>query len=92
MADGFSEDIVEHAGIENPQRPRLAASARRIHRPGRPCPQRQSFSETYPDQASDGGPGEAEPTVPEGARDEAIRKLVTSETRRWSRRTAASTG
>ncbi len=80
MADGFSEDIVEHAGIE------ILKDLGWVHlhgasiAPDGPAPQRQSFSEPLLIKRLATALEKLNPTVPQGAREEAIRKLVTSET------------
>jgi len=81
MADGgFSENIVEHAGIE------ILKDLGWLHlhgtsiAPDGPAPQRQAFSEPLLIKRLTAAITKLNPTVPEGARDEAIRKLVTSET------------
>ena len=80
MADGFSEDIVEHAGIEILKDLGWVHLHGTIIAPDGPAPQRQSFTEPVLLKRLTVALAKLNPTVPEGARDEAIRKLVTSET------------
>ncbi len=80
MTSGFSEDVVEHAGIEILK----DLGWNHLHgvsiAPDGPAPQRQSFSEPLLIKRLSTALERLNPTVPEGARDEAIRQLVTSET------------
>jgi type I restriction enzyme R subunit len=80
MNPGFSEDIVEYAGIET------LKELGWLHLPGPsiapdgPAPQRQSFSDVVLLKRLERAVAQLNPTLPESARDEAIRRLLTSET------------
>ena len=80
MADGFYEDTVEHAGIEILKQLGWAHLHGASIAPDGPAPQRQAFSEAILIKRLSAALDRLNPTVPQGARDEAVRKLLTSET------------
>lgn len=77
---GFSEDVVEHAGIE------ILKELGWLHLPGAsiapdgPAPQRQALSEVVLLKRLERAIEALNPTLPEGARSDTIRKVLTSET------------
>lgn len=77
---GFSEDIVEHAGIEILKDLGWTHFHGTSIAPDGPAPQRQSFSESILLKRLETALGTLNPGVPEPARNEAIRRLLTSET------------
>lgn len=77
---GFSEDIVEHAGIEILKDLGWTHFHGTSIAPDGPAPQRQSFSETILLKRLEAALAKLNPGVPEPARNEAIRCLLTSET------------
>lgn len=78
--NGFSEDIVEHAGIEILKELGWNYFHGTSVAPDGPAPQRQSFSETILLKRLERALETLNPGVPEPARNEAIRRLLTSET------------
>lgn len=76
---GFSEDIVEHAGIE------ILKDLGWVHfhgpsiAPDGPAPQRQAFSVVILLKRLERAVSALNPLIPDGVRSEAIRKLLTSE-------------
>ena len=77
---GFSEDIVEIAGIEILKELGWNYFHGTSVAPDGPAPQRQAFSETVLLKRLEKALAELNPGVPEPARSEAIRRLSTSET------------
>lgn len=77
---GFSEDIVEYAGID------ILKDLGWTYLPGisiapdGPAPQRQAFSDVVLLPRLERAVAALNPTLPEGARSEAIRRVLTSET------------
>lgn len=80
MASGFSEDIVEHAGIEILKDLGWTYFHGASGAPDGPAPQRQAFSETVLLKRLETALASLNPGVPEPARNEAVRRLLTSET------------
>ena len=80
MTTGFSEDIVEHAGIQILQDLGWIYLHGSIIAPDGAAPQRQAFSDAILVKRLDMMVERLNPTVPEGARGEAIRRVLTSET------------
>lgn len=80
MASGFSEDIVEHAGIEILKELGWTYFHGTSVAPDGPAPQRRAFSEVVLLQRLDNALASLNPGVPEPARNEAVRRLLTSET------------
>lgn len=80
MASGFSEDIVEHAGIEILKDLGWTYFHGASVAPDGPAPQRQAFSETVLLKRLETALASLNPGVPEPARNEAVRRLLTSET------------
>jgi type I restriction enzyme R subunit len=81
MADGgFSEDIVEHAGIEILKDLGWTYFHGASIAPDGPAPQRSSLSDAVLVKRLATALERLNPTVPEGAREEAIRQLLTNET------------
>lgn len=80
MAGGFSEDIVEHAGIEILKDLGWTYFHGASVAPDGPAPQRQAFSETVLLKRLESALASLNPGVPEPARNEAVRRLLTSET------------
>lgn len=77
---GFSEDTVEHAGIEILKDLGWLYLSGPTIAPDGPAPQRQAFSDVILLRRLEPAVAALNPTVPEGARSEAVRKLLTSET------------
>lgn len=77
---GFSEDIVEHAGIEILKELGWNYFHGTSVAPDGPAPQRQAFSETVLLRRLETALAKLNPGVPEPARNEAIRRLLTNET------------
>lgn len=77
---GFSEDVVEHAGIEILKELGWSYFHGTSVAPDGPAPQRQAFSEVVLLKRLETALAELNPGVPEPARNEAIRRLLTSET------------
>ncbi|WP_313473016.1 type I restriction endonuclease subunit R [Brevundimonas sp.] len=78
--NGFSEDIVEHAGIEILKELGWNYFHGTSVAPDGPAPQRQSFSETILLKRLEAALERLNPGVPEPARSEAVRRLMTGET------------
>ena len=77
---GFSEDIVEHAGIHILKELGWTYFHGTSVAPDGPAPQRQAFSEVILLPRLEAALARLNPHVPEPARNEAIRRLLTSET------------
>ena len=77
---GFSEDVVEHAGIEILKELGWNYFHGTSVAPDGPAPQRQAFSETILLKRLETALALLNPGVPEPARNEAIRRLLTNET------------
>lgn len=77
---GFSEDIVEIAGIQILKELGWNYFHGTSVAPDGPAPQRQAFSETVLLKRLEKALAELNPGVPEPARNEAVRQLLTSET------------
>ncbi|MFA4892702.1 type I restriction endonuclease subunit R [Brevundimonas sp.] len=77
---GFSEDIVEHAGIEILKELGWSYFHGTSVAPDGPAPQRQAFSQVILLPRLEAALARLNPHVPEPARNEAIRRLLTSET------------
>jgi type I restriction enzyme R subunit len=77
---GFSEDIVEHAGIEILKDLGWSYLHGASIAPDGPFPARQSFSDVILLKRLETAVERLNPLIPQGARDEAVRRLLTSET------------
>lgn len=77
---GFSEDVVEHAGIEILKELGWSYFHGTSVAPDGPAPQRLAFSEVVLLKRLETALASLNPGVPEPARNEAIRRLLTSET------------
>ncbi|KQU95249.1 type I restriction endonuclease subunit R [Devosia sp. Root105] len=77
---GFSEDTVEHAGIEILKDLGWLHLGGAIIAPDGPAPQRQSFGDTVLTKRLESAVETLNPGVPDGARSDAIRKVLISET------------
>lgn len=80
MGNGFSEDIVEQAGVEILRELGWLYMPGPVVAPDGDAPQRQAFSETILLRRLEAGVEELNPTIPDGARQEAIRRVLRSET------------
>ncbi|NBB16279.1 HsdR family type I site-specific deoxyribonuclease [Caulobacter sp. SLTY] len=77
---GFSEDIVEQAGIEILKDLGWLFLPGSAIAPDGPAPQRAAFSDVVLLKRLERAVAELNPLIPEGARSEAIRQVLTSET------------
>ena len=80
MNPGFSEDIVEHAGIETLKELGWLHLHGSIIAPDGPAPQRQAFSDVVLLKRLDMALERLNPDTPDSARGEVVRRLLTSET------------
>lgn len=77
---GFSEDVIEHAGIEILKDLGWRYLPGSVIAPDGAAPQRQAFSEVVLLRRLETAVEALNPTLPESVRGDAIRKLLTSET------------